>query len=677
MKVKLMLDRSAIQEFFLQHVEKIVFAGVAVCFVAIVYGATTREMFPVMPNTDREKATPDKLAALAADAELSWEKTVPNPADYGTIDFRQKVGLDRKKMEEGPYRTKKVWNDFVVDQPGGAGVPRLYPVKELRGTADRGLISMVRRAEDAAAPAGPDGIPLQPHLPAGTMPQGQRWVVLTGLVPIEEQFLEYFECFKSVRAQGLNFVPAYVGYIVRRAEVSNPDAGEPLEWSETFYSGSSRKKAERDWGSSNVMAQEVVDPKYLDRDKKLSFPLAPLVGRSWHEEDSVVHAPEIPRLRRGEMYGVGETATDDVPSDDSPFDDFGSTGPYHDARGHGYILEESGYDGRMEGPSMPGQTRGRTSYYLFRFFDFNVEPGKRYRYQVRLVLWNPALGREGAMLAAKLRLGLPVNPGPGVQDHYLNEDVLARKKQILSQARKELAEKKVREARATLRQWLNIESDWSDPTDLISVPRDSRLLAVSVQPPSRVADQPRGSVMVVSWVKDQGIEAFREESVQRGKVANFLNCVFPETKKPRPQKSPGRTPGRSHGTGMEEMLSQLPSGSLEPADTSSPVDYVTDTLVLDMHGGERLPGKDRLNRPGAILVMGPDETLVVRHELDDLAECTEIRESLIPKQPGFEYDYPGYEMDGMNYDGYQPHGFQGLRDRGGPSRLPPRGGRGP
>ena len=246
----------------------------------------------------------------------------------------------------------------------------------------------------------------------------------------------------------------------------------------------------------------------------------------------------------------------------------------------------------------------------------------------------------------------------------------------LSQAKKEVDEKKVREARATLRQWLNIESDWTDPTDVISVPRDSRLLAVSVQPPSRVADQPRGNVMVVSWVKDQGIEAFREESVQRGKVANF-SARFPETKKPRTKKSPGGASGRLHGTGMEEMYLQTTSGFPETADTSTLVNYLTDTLVLDMHGGERLPGNDRLNRPGAILVMDPDGALAVRHELDDLVECTEIKESFTPKQPGGAYDYPDYEMDGLNYDGYQPHGFEGLRGRGEPSRLPPRGGRGP
>jgi hypothetical protein len=629
MKVKLKLDRSAIREFFLQHVEKIVFAGVVVCFVAIVYGATTREMFPVMPNTGGERATPDDLASLAGNAQVSWEETVPNPPDYETIDFRQKVGLDRILIKEVPYAIGII-NRPIVEQRRKRGLPLLYEVKELRGTADRGRISMVQRAEDAATALRPGGAaPFRPYDPAGNVPQGQRWVVLTGLIPIEEQFQEYYEYFKTAQVRGPGDVPAYVGYIVQRAEVSSPDAGEPLRWSETFYSGKARRDAQLDWGSASRMTQDVVDPRFLDPEQRLNFPLPPSVDRGWDE--SVAHDPEIPLFRSdGEMYGLGEAETLEAAEHENPFDVFDPTRTFYGAPANVYNWSDSDYDGPMEGSYMPGQVHGRTSYYLFRFFDFNVEPGKRYRYRVRLVLRNPNLG---------------------VEDRYLSPEMLADKQQIEQEVKKLGAENKVSEARAAYRRWEMVESDWTDPSELISVPRDSRLLAVSVQPPTRVAGEPRGNVMVVSWVKDLGIEAFREESVQRGKVANFLNCRFPETKPPRrPSK---------RLLGEEEGYYQ-PAGSLQTADASSPVNYLTDTLVLDMHGGERLPGKDRLNRPGTILLMDLDGTLVVRHELDDLAECTELTESLAPEQPGGGYDDESeddYESD-----------FESLRGRRRPSR---------
>ena len=85
MKAKLKMDKKAIREFFVQHVEKIVFAAVMVCFVLIVYRATARDMFPKTP--DNQPVTPDKLAGYAGDAKEWWEKTVPGVGDCPTGDY--------------------------------------------------------------------------------------------------------------------------------------------------------------------------------------------------------------------------------------------------------------------------------------------------------------------------------------------------------------------------------------------------------------------------------------------------------------------------------------------------------------------------------------------------------------------------------------------------------------
>jgi hypothetical protein len=724
MKAKLKIDRKAIQEFFVQHTEKIVFAGVVVCFALIVYSAAAREMFPVASN---QRITPDKLASYAGDAKEGWEQRVPDREKYKTPNYLAIAGRSRIPIEESIYRLEKPFDRSVIQQRRKRGEPPLYAVEGLRGSAGSGRVSMVRQMDTAATPvaAGRGGASrVAPTMGAATLVQGQRWVVLTGLVPLEKQIQDYYDYFKTAQLRTPNDVPVYVGYQVQRVEVSGADAGGPPDWSksETFYSGTTITEATSSWAQTSYMSQEVADPKFLDKDQRLFFPLPPLVDGQWDE--SVVHKPEIPLLQQ--VYqGYPETgvATPEGEKIDDPYRVQGQTPGYSGSSERYYgprpvappraVFDDRTYSARaigpmgpgtyMPGPPMPGhyaagpygagaylpgQAGQGLKYQLFRFFDLKVAAGKRYRYRVRLVLQNPNLG---------------------VTDRYLSDEVLAKKQQIEEQAEKmkagllgperraiqkqqidEQAEKMksagdTKEANTILLKWRNIESDWSDPTDVISVPRDSRLLAISVQPPPRTAEEPSGQVMVVSWVKDQGIEAFREESVDRGKVANFPGCHFPEIKQPRKpaKKAPGELP-------IYTPPEYLEGGLEEP----SPVDYLTDTLVLDMDGGGVLPGKDRLTRPGAILLLDPDGTLVVRHELDDLAECNKCRErNLPPGQGGPGYGYygqgpspalggygrrPGYDgyQQGRGYDGNldalrgSGSSYDGPVDRGGARKTP-------
>jgi hypothetical protein len=212
-------------------------------------------------------------------------------------------------------------------------------------------------------------------------------------------------------------------------------------------------------------------------------------------------------------------------------------------------------------------------YRLLRFFDFDVQPGKRYRYRVRLVLKNPNANEP---------------------EQYLSDEVLAKRNDVKQQYALRIAEGvDVEQAKAIARrQWGTIQSAWSEPTNAISVPRDSRLLAGPVQPARDAASEPSGKVTVVTWVKDQGTEVFDEHPVRLGEVINFTSKM---------------------------------TSPLTPSE-SSDVDHVTDTVVLDLHGGDRLFDDSRLCRPGAILLMDPDGTLTVRQELDDQTERIALRD---------------------------------------------------
>ena len=653
MKTKLKMDKKAIQEFLVQHVEKIVFAAVMVCFVLIVYRATAREMFPKTP--DNQPITPDKLAGVAGDAKEWWEQTVPPPGDCPTGDYPAIAARSRIPIEEADYPTPLPWDRPVINQRRKRGEPPLEPVAELRGTADCGRISMLAEIEDAAAslPPGGSGATARtlPNVRSVPVERGQRWVVLTGLVPYGKQIERFQDYFKTAQKRNPQTdFPRYRGYIVQRAEVSSADANEPLNWSETFYSPTATKEALNKWGSLRTqMTSEAVDPFFLDKDgmnkgSVLCFPLPPLVGREW--DKSVVHEPEIPFFRR--EYGThtpeGVTTPED-PAEDDPFAPRDSSRPFFDGPSAIYTPPSRGYEGPMTGSYLPGLATRAPKHLLFRFFDFNVEAGKRYRYRVRLVLWNPNLT---------------------VEDRYLTDEVLAKKTQIEEEAEKERSAGSTRAAGAIPWKWKQVESDWTEPTDVISVPRDSRLLALSVRPPRTGADR-SGDVMVISWVEDRGIDAFAERPVGRGKVANFLGVVFPETKKPR----------KSSKAPLEELPMYAPPEGLETGLDKPPlVDYLTDTLVLDMHGGETIPGKDRLKRPGAILLFDPDGALVVRHELDDLAECTELQQRTSTLQqpgPGYYDDYPYYDNYGQGYDG--SGNLDMLRRGGGNYDGPTRGSR--
>jgi hypothetical protein len=187
-------------------------------------------------------------------------------------------------------------------------------------------------------------------------------------------------------------------------------------------------------------------------------------------------------------------------------------------------------------------------YRLFRFFDFNVEPGKRYVYRVQLALKNPNEGKKAS---------------------WLEKPELAKGKYVFTK--------------------------WSDPSPVISVPRDSRILLASVKPPRGSADA-GAEILATSWLKKNGSEAHKDFSVGRGQVANYLDQPVGDNK----------------------------------------VSFRTEMAIVDIRGGEKLPGRARkaLTVPGQILVLEPDGTLVVRNELDDLPACDALTKTAAPEEEG-------------------------------------------
>jgi len=493
-------------------------------------------------------------------------------------------------------------------------------------------------------------------------PTGQRWVVVTGLVPYEEQIESYQEAYSKVEDYSPEFdgAPDYVYYYVERAEVLDGQPADEPEWRLM------PRPKETQWATTR---SEVADLMYVtDKNARLVGALGPWVNGQWDED--VAHPPEIPLASREgepdsgrqpeEIRGRGRP---DFGDPDGRFGEGG--GGWSGADAHAMEVGE-------EGPENP-------EYLLFRFFDFTVQPGKQYVYRTRLMVWNPSARKdvkdryldehlldlkkkspaEYEKLKAehkKLReeykkpwgeykkLQAKYEKLKGQENKQLAEDLAAKREETVAKYKEVLA--KGREAAAAKVQWTHMLSNWSEPTEPVTVPRNERLLAVSVTQPNRKTSPPTAKVMVIKWLEKDGTEAYEEfPQLARGKVANFPNCHFPEISDIRRAER------------LEDLDEPTPrprrprAGEEEEEDETTRVDYMSETIILDMWGGQRIPGRDRgMKSPGRILMLDPDGRLLVRHEIDDLEE---YEKRTVDEEGVIEGGLEGQEFEGT--DGFMDH----------------------
>ncbi len=574
-KVKLNLDKKAVQQFFLQHTEKIVLSAMVVCFGLIVYQALAREAFD---------QTPQKLNDAADSAgkhieQTPWNKP-PDPPVF-SVDWRD--------VEVGLYLHKANWIPSR-DEPGPPGWPIFFPVEGLRGVAGVGAFQL--------RPPGQPGPAATPARGNRQERVGQRWVVLTGLVPYQRQLDEYVDTFRRAqRRLPQRAVPDYIYYRVERAEVTGHTATSNLQW--TRFNLKKEMAFANEWAVSRPM--DVVDDRYLDRGKKLVFPLGPLVrsqenthtgggskSSAWDGHPEVAYPDEIPLrvpVDRSAVHRPAAPAAADGP--DLP---------------DGLDIDLPDYPRKTVQAVVEPDRDKEPTVRLFRFFDFTAQPGKSYVYRVRLMLTNPHYG---------------------VPDRHLHEDVLADKKATSE------------------RGWQGKETPWSEPTEIVYVPRDDRLLAVSVTPPSpsRPAAEPTGKVLAVLWVKQSGETAYEEFDVDRGKVMNFPGRTFP--------------PSTATSRPLRAAREPAPHGPREAArrntGNSTLVDYLTEAIVLDLRAS-RLPGKEKEIGPGEILLWDMDGNLVVRNEVDDRPEYDKYTSLPVDDRGPDTEEFDEFEFDEFDFE---------------------------
>lgn len=675
-KVKVSLDLAKVKSFFVSHVEKIVFGVCALLLLLFLYKSISLTPYEREPKEISDKASekermlqqaswsPDRiqqenLTLPDLNAEIA-ESRVAVPADkYGIAPFNEPLFETRIKRAAPKLlaaEKPEVSADlaaFVVMPPAAtvdvnavAGVPGgLEPAlpeggrfggggKGGKGGGGEGLAPSIPGVP--GGPGGPGrmgrrpfgdrvdgppmmaqaGAPLDMGFPVNT---GQKRVampfaVVKMLVPAKKQREIYRDAFlKSVFPDPSKDEPRYRGFIVERQEVGGAgDKEAPWEkilqtpW--TKIAESLAKKNQAFAGYANELAPpETVHPA-------LTHPLGPKTESGW-EMAKVVHSELVPQISEVvtlELQATGEVSTGEEAPKEGADDPFGAPDAGGAQPGGGVF--RPGSRGGMGGGGM-GKGGGRTEvfvaqaqggefrgnwqggaagqpeaeFYLLRFFDFNVEPGKSYRYRVQLGLTNPNFE---------------------VDAKYLDDPAQA-KKPVLT-------------------------TDWSEPTAVVSVPRESYMLVGDASRGS-AGSEPSLNLLAVKMISELGIKAAVKQPAQyRGQIGNWRNEKV-DLPTPENEPIPAPVPGSDDKPGAKPK---------KPRD--KPIDLITDTLLVDIRGGEAVGRGSKA--PAEVLVMTPSGRLAVRSQVTDSAEYLlqeqKLDEAKKRKEKGDELPAEGFRPGG-------------------------------
>jgi hypothetical protein len=455
-------------------------------------------------------------SALRTDPTLLPAEDVSGRGGSGLLAF-----IDEEIQKQRQLKRQTEAAQEAQDREKERSKPQQEDTNRRRNRGDEPADARQPSRRDAGGGFRPEGVALS----GDERVELAHWACVVAKVPIKDQLRLYRDVFENARgSEQAGEFPDYRGFLVRRAEVGT---GQPLKWEPVaVYDGKGRRVAPvmadialqitRDWAASPL---EVIDPSYTDLLQVLLYPLPPLVGRDWGSE--VTH-PDIPleaeaidqsgeneladeaavgKDARGATEGTadetlfGRPATSDSrkPSvKTSTRRNIGRPVPSvrrpglnaHPADDRVNLRAERGV-GSERGASRAVLARG-VDYWLLRFFDFSVQPGKRYQYQVQLVLADP-------------------NQDARVRKDWLDPVVLKR---IEKDGKYRFTE-------------------WSKPSATIGIPGAGNVRVAELKVPSDKVfnDEPRLKLLVESFGIDdktgKAMQVSLEKEFRRGWVANL------------------------------------------------------------------------------------------------------------------------------------------------------------
>lgn len=623
------------QNILFLHVEKIVFGVLILATLYYCYSATS---LPQISWT-HQQLTQD---ATTAQQTIESSQFV---ADLVPANYNVRARDIRTGFPHANYRTVDKWEPAVFPEKVFRKNPephQLFTVVKLRAVNGMGAV-MTRREQSIFDSTSPSTQGMSQDMGAFGSTTGMgtggstaadrietaHWVLLTGLIPYEEQLREYTRLYANAMHSSAADYPTYLFIDIERNEIgdNNPD-GSPrwvdIDPYEQFVENNKR------WAG---ISPDPVDINYTLPPPSMDFqPMAsrlpPLANRQFGPE--VAYPPYIPLMsdslrdimiyqqnlqnmiqenqrnltpedirknRAGELdrlLGGSGTGTSDMSGTGGGM---GTSGMY---QGGGNAMN-TGMTGRT---GMGGDSFGSASgsgmgmatnvndwsvltkrppsvvvnmkYRLFRFFDFTVEPGKSYQYRVKLGLKNP-----------NYRLN----------DRFLTEEAAKTKWEPV------------------------LYTDFSLPSGKVAVNSNARILVQDVGsfPSTNRAWQAQNATIASIVYSDEDNEDYiaKNKSAAPGGVLNFAKTLGEPISS---YSSPG---GTSTPGGSSDMGYSSPSGTTPPtvAKASKTLDHVSGECLLDVVGKRRLVGSNAEHTPaGKVMVMAFDGTLSIRAVKEDKLE---------------------------------------------------------
>lgn len=424
------LDKDAILDFFLRHVEKIAVAVIAVLACGMVWGGISAvRTMPAAPGQ-----LPRAITDASNRASRHIQATKQPPADAVKKSELTKL-IDPWRLPEiaGPPPLP-LWNKPLFDERLKRTEPKVFPIEDLRAVAGVALFPVKEQPAGPAAPnpadvetapkqkrqkrggragarqselegaappgfGGPFGGADVPGPGGGQPPAVARgrlvpYCIVTGLIPVAKQAGDYRERFAGATYRDpKRDEPLWSDYLVERSVVV-PGGRENWEKIDLRIVA---KQAQKDWGG--VQVEKLPAGFLLSAESTpgagaiaYSAPLPLLVGEAWGTESMHPWFVEQARKAIAEQAAAAKQAQEQPDSPaaaQNPLAGPGFESPL-DAPQSGQpappVQQPAGPGGRVDAAGRPIV---ELDYRLFRFVDTNVEIGKAYRYRVRLSIWNP------------------------------------------------------------------------------------------------------------------------------------------------------------------------------------------------------------------------------------------------------------------------------------------------
>jgi hypothetical protein len=447
MKVKVKFDLASIKGWLFEHGEKLAFGLMVVVFLLFAYSAAQREVLDDSKQPEKLKGVADSVVRHVESS--TWK---PDNPEVQLVDYQARTKRDEVKPEH--FSTPVPWNAPIADAKGKREDPEIFNAQHLlvsAGTAPFAFKGQAPAAKAGAEPARPargqssgEGRGFTPN--SSSLLKPQSWVVITALVPVDKQAAEHARVFSQ--AQGGNpqrDIPLYAGKSVERAEIDERQP-DKLEWKLLTAS-----QLEQQWEGT---IGELVDPRFIE--PTLVDPLGPRVGEDW-EYDAISHPGlELATAEEAPAEAPAAPPAAAAPAAGSPLM-------------RGQPQPEAAPTAPAAKPASPASDR--VTHKLLRVFDYSVQPGKKYRYRVKLGLENPNFG---------------------VHVRYLKNPGAPENKESIRLAK-----------------------EWTEPTPVVTVPEGYGVLAGSVE-----ASRDPWAKLLLTAIKPDGLVAAAEVRVQRGSVAN-------------------------------------------------------------------------------------------------------------------------------------------------------------